>query len=165
MSSRTERLVCRAGQRDADGIRREAGVAAAEGRHETTVIGDVHGSAGDTSPAALGQLAVGAHTTDVMGIGEGERDHAGLPAALDRGRHRFAGHAAAVATAPVEHQHGAVVLHDLGRRVGHDELSLEVSHVCRDHAHAVTVVAGEVGLHQCGRRRGRPRSRRCHRVR
>jgi hypothetical protein len=68
--------------------------------------------------------------------------------ARHRGGHRLAGDPAPEAALAVEHEERAVVLQRLDRRVGDDQAVLQVPRVVRDQAHAVAVVAGEVGVDQ-----------------
>jgi hypothetical protein len=93
-------------------------------------------------------LAVGADAPDVMRVGEPHRHHAALAAARDGGVHRLARDRPPVAAPAVEHQEGAVVLHHLRPGVRHDQAHLQMAHVRRDHADAVTVVAHQVRAHQ-----------------
>ena len=143
------RLALGPGQGDAHRIGDEARVGAAERRDDRAMVGHVDEVQRDEAGGA-GHLPVGAHAADVVRVGQRHGHHAGLAAALDGGRHRLLGHAAAVPTEAVEHERGAVVLHDLGPRVRHHQARVHVAHVGRDHAHAVTVVPGQVGGHQVG---------------
>ncbi len=93
-------------------------------------------------------LAVRAHATDVVRVGQGQHGHAGLPAALDPHGHGLAGHAPPVAALAVEHQERAVVLRHLHRAVGHDEPVLEVPDVGGHELDAVAVVPGQVRVDQ-----------------
>src|SRR5207245_9819539 len=97
---------------------------------------------------AAGELSVGADPSDVVRVGQGHGDDAGLAAAGDRGVHRLAGDRATVSATAAEHQHRAVVLPELRPGGRHDEPGLQVADVGRDHSDAMTVVAHQVRAHE-----------------
>src|SRR6266852_8801878 len=71
-----------------------------------------------------------------------------IPFSDDDDNHRLARDRATVTPTAVEHQQRPVVLHELRPRVRHDESSLQVAYVRRDHPDAVTIVAHQVRAHQ-----------------
>ena len=111
------RLPVGAGQGDAHRVGGEAGIGPPEWRDETSVIGHVDEVQGD-KPGGGGQLAIGADAADVMRVRQCHGDDTGLAAARDGGRHGLARHDAPVAAAAVEHEDGAVILHQLARVFG-----------------------------------------------
>src|SRR5262245_2886561 len=99
-------------------------------------------------PGLARELAIGAHAADVVGIREGHHDDACLVTASDGGGHGFARDTAAIPALAVEHEKGAVIPRQLGRRVRHNVTGPEVLYVGRYHADSVAVVAIQVGAHE-----------------
>ena len=125
----------------------EARLRAAERRHQRLVAVHVHPvRAHQSRPRAL--LGPVANATDVMGVLEADDCNAVLPGPLDGDIHRFLGDHLAVARAAVDHDHRAIVANDLYMLVTDTMSRRSVLYISGDHAHAVAVMAEEVGQHQ-----------------
>jgi hypothetical protein len=95
--------------------------------------------------ALLGPVA---NATDVMGVLEADDCNAVLLDPLDADIHRFLGDHLAVARAAVDHDHRAIVANDLCVMVTDRMSRSGVLYIRGHHAHAVAVMAEEVGQHQ-----------------
>jgi hypothetical protein len=95
--------------------------------------------------ALLGPVA---NATDVMGVLEADDCNAVLLGPLDADIHRFLGDHLAVARAAVDHDHRAIVPNDLCTLVTDAMSRSSVLYISGHHAHAVAVMAEEVGQHQ-----------------
>lgn len=97
-----------------------------------------------------GQLREVADAAQVVGLRQRHDAAAVLARAGDGHLDRLQADHLPVATLAVQRQHGAEVGHDAGRRVGHQPALQHRVHIARHHAHAMRVVAAQVGQHQVG---------------
>ena len=96
----------------------------------------------------LGEVA---DATQVVGLAEGQDAAAHLASPLDRHLHRLHAHDLSVATLSVERQQAAGVELHFDARIRLEPALQHGVHITRDHAHAVRVMAAEIGQHQVGR--------------
>ena len=125
----------------------EARIAAAVGRLQGRVVGDVGEVDRDHAGrrALLGPMADAA---DMGAVAQGHRDRAVGPGALDPPSHRLLGHGLAEAARRVEHQDAARVGHRRQCLVRNQQADVEQPDIVRQHADAVAVVPREIGRHQ-----------------
>jgi hypothetical protein len=88
------------------------------------------------------------NATDVMGVLEADDCNAVLLGPLDADIHRFLGDHLAVARAAIDRDHRAIVANDLCMLVTDTMPRSSVLYISGHHAHAVAVMAEEIGQHQ-----------------
>ena len=141
-----QRRAARPRENGAERVGAEAAIAAAERRHHRIAHHVDEVNRDKTGAGAL--LRPMADAADMVRVVQRHRRQAQLAGAFNAQRHCFAGHHLTETARTVERQHRAGVAHHFGVLI---ELQLPLRqrrHVAGDHADAVRVVPGQIGLHQ-----------------
>ena len=89
-----------------------------------------------------------ADPADMGAVAQGHGDGALRAGALDALPHGLLGHGLAEAALGIEHQHAAMVGHQLQALVGDEEAFMQQPDIVWQHSDAVAVVAGKIGRDQ-----------------